>query len=95
MCLSECGRFSSSESEILPTVKFAAHHRDLERLEVALHKCLTVEASVGPGSIEEQNLHIGAVLGQYRRLYVDQKAHEVLLVGGLGKPKNGLNRIGS
>ena len=63
MCLSECGRFSSSESEILPTVKFAAHHRDLERLEVALHKCLTVEASVGPGSIEEQNLHIGAVLG--------------------------------
>ena len=74
-------------SEKLPTIKFGVHHRDLERLEVTLHKCLTVEASVGPGSIEEQNLHIGSVLGQYRRLDVDQKAQEVLLVGRLGKPK--------
>ena len=54
MCvLSEFGRFSSSVSEKLPTVKLAAHHRDLERLEVAFHELLTVATSVGPGSIVE------------------------------------------
>ena len=62
------------------TVELAAHHGDLERFEVVFHELLTIATSVRLGTIIAQNLDIGAVLGQYRRLDVDQEAHKVLLV---------------
>ena len=86
MCLCECGWFLSCLSEKVLTVELAAHHRDLERLEVALHEGLTVVASMGPGSIVAEYLDIGSVPGQYCLLDVDQEAHEVLFVGGFCKP---------
>ena len=93
MCLCECGWFLSCLSEKLLTVELAAHHRDLERLEVALHEGLTVVASMGPGSIVAEYLDIGSVPGQYCLLDVDQEAHEVLFVGRFGKCGLGLQCI--
>ena len=62
------------------TVKLAAHHGDLQRLEVALHKGLTIVTGVSPRAIEEKYLGLCSVPGQDGRLDVDQEAHEVLLV---------------
>ena len=67
------------------TVELTAHHGDLQRLEVALHKGLTIVTGVSPRAIEEKHLGLCSVPGQDGRLDVDQEAHEVLLVRWLGK----------
>ena len=68
MCLSECGRFSSSESEILPTVKFAAHHRDLERNEIIANEVLCVIACMRFRPIVENDLQLRTKFGEHRLL---------------------------
>ena len=73
-----CSRRDESEKAL--TVELAAHHRDLERLEVSIEEGLAVAAGVGSGAVVEEDLSLGAVPGQHGLLDVHQEGHEVLLV---------------
>ena len=64
------------------TVKFTAVGRDLQWCEVATHELLAVSARVGPRTIVDDDLLLGAIPGQDGLLHVVEERHEVLLVGG-------------
>ena len=64
------------------TVKFTAVGRDLQWCEVATHELLAVSARVGPRTIVDDDLLLGAIPGQDGLLHVVEERHEVLLVRG-------------